>query len=411
MRGSVKKSALILGVLLLSIAAAGQVFPGRDSQADVPVVTERVLVPGGQSVGVRMDVRGVLVVGLEEIENETGEKINPGLVSGLQIGDTILSINGTKVSSADEVQTLVNEIRDTVKLKVKRNGQKITVTVKPVLSKKDGLYKLGIWVKDKTAGIGTLTYYDPANNTFGALGHGIVDVETNSILPVESGQLLQSQVQEVKEGRDGSPGATGATPRFTVTAVTGEAGTAASVTQSGTAENPMVEFTIPQGMKGDTGATGEKGEKGDPGKDAPQEIVLYTAQTLNDAQKTQARENIGAADEETVNQLKDDKVNQSDALTLEEIMASTDLSKKVASAEAVKSIKNAIGSIKSGSFYAEKSKGNTVPVDYGGFIRLSGGSWPGSFYSDTYYVGVGAGSEAFLGVQINGAKQITWVKI
>ena len=167
----------------------------------------------------------------------------------------------------------------------------------------------------------------------------------------------------------------------------------------------------PQGERGETGPQGEKGEKGDPGRDAPQEAVLYTAQTLNDAQKTQARENIGAADEETVNQLKDDKVNQSDALTLEEIMASTDLSKKVASAEAVKSIKNAIGSIKSGSFYAEKSKGNTVPVDYGGFIRLSGGSWPGSFYSDTYYVGVGAGSEAFLGVQINGAKQITWVKI
>lgn len=166
-----------------------------------------------------------------------------------------------------------------------------------------------------------------------------------------------------------------------------------------------------KGEKGDPGAQGEKGEKGDTGRDAPQEAVLYTAQTLNDAQKTQARENIGAADEETVNQLKDDKVNQSDALTLEEIMASTDLSKKIASAEAVKSIKNAIGSIKSGSFYAEKSKGNTVPVDYGGFIRLSGGSWPGSFYSDTYYVGVGAGSEAFLGVQINGAKQITWVKI
>ena len=166
-----------------------------------------------------------------------------------------------------------------------------------------------------------------------------------------------------------------------------------------------------KGEKGEKGDPGAKGEKGDPGRDAPQEAVLYTAQTLNNAQKTQARENIGAADEETVNQLKDDKVNQSDALTLEEIMASTDLSKKVASAEAVKSIKNAIGSIKSGSFYAEKSKGNTVPVDYGGFIRLSGGSWPGSFYSDTYYVGVGAGSEAFLGVQIHGAKQITWVKI
>lgn len=212
-------------------------------------------------------------------------------------------------------------------------------------------------------------------------------------------------------GRDGSPGATGATPRFTVTAVTGEAGTAASVTQSGTAENPMVEFTIPQGMKGNTG---EKGEKGDPGKDAPQEVVLYTAQTLDDAQKAQARENIGAASATTVSSLKTDvdaKINQSDALTLEEIMASTDLSKKVASAEAVKSIKNNVGSIKSGGFYSEKTKGNTMPADYGGFIRISGGSWPGSYYSDTYYVGVSSSSNAFLGIQINGAKQITWVQI
>lgn len=215
-------------------------------------------------------------------------------------------------------------------------------------------------------------------------------------------------------GRDGSPGVTGATPRFTVTAVTGEAGTAASVKQTGTAENPMVEFTIPQGMKGDTGAQGEKGEKGDPGKDAPQEVVLYTAQTLDDAQKTQARENIGAASATTVSSLKTDvdaKINQSDALTLEEIMASTDLSKKVASAEAVKSIKNNVGSIKSGGFYSEKTKGNTMPADYGGFIRISGGSWPGSYYSDTYYVGVSSSSNAFLGIQINGAKQITWVQI
>ena len=117
--------------------------------------------------------------------------------------------------------------------------------------------------------------------------------------------------------------------------MTGEAGTAASVTQSGTAENPMVEFTIPQGMKGDTG---EKGEKGDPGKDAPQEVVMYTAQTLDDAQKAQARENIGAADEETVNQLKDDKANKADVLTLEEILASTNLNGKIASASGLKTL-------------------------------------------------------------------------
>ena len=212
----------------------------------------------------------------------------------------------------------------------------------------------------------------------------------------------------IPQGRKGD---TGATPKIKLSVVTGEPGTDARVEQSGTAENPMVEFTIPQGMKGDTG---EKGEKGDPGKDAPQEVVLYTAQTLDDAQKAQARENIGAVSATTVSSLKTDvdaKINQSDALTLEEIMASTDLSKKVASAEAVKSIKNNVGSIKSGGFYSEKTKGNTMPADYGGFIRISGGSWPGSYYSDTYYVGVSSSSNAFLGIQINGAKQITWVQI
>ena len=108
----------------------------------------------------------------------------------------------------------------------------------------------------------------------------------------------------IPQGRKGD---TGATPKIKLSVVTGEPGTDARVEQSGTAENPMVEFTIPQGMKGDTG---EKGEKGDPGRDAPQEVVLYTAQTLDDAQKAQARENIGAADAAAVNQL-NEKANKS----------------------------------------------------------------------------------------------------
>lgn len=224
----------------------------------------------------------------------------------------------------------------------------------------------------------------------------------------------------------GDKGDPGATPQITVQVRTGEPGTAASVKQTGTAEAPVIELTIPRGDTGNIGSLTINGKTPDSaGKveltaadvGARADDWMPTAADVGalsgtDATLTQAGKAADAkATGDELNQLKTDKVNQSDALTLEEIMASTDLSKKVASAEAVKSIKNAIGSIKSGSFYAEKSKGNTVPVDYGGFIRLSGGSWPGSFYSDTYYVGVGAGSEAFLGVQINGAKQITWVKI
>ena len=96
-----------------------------------------------------------------------------------------------------------------------------------------------------------------------------------------------------KPGKDGAAGATGATPQIKAEAITGEPGTQVSVTQSGTPENPILSFKIPRGDRGERGA---KGAPGEPGKDAPQEAVLYTAQTLDDAQKAQARENIGAAD-------------------------------------------------------------------------------------------------------------------
>lgn len=206
MKEFIKKGALILCGLLLSIIIIGQFVPQNESAVTAPVVAEKVLVPGGQSVGVKMDVKGVLIVGLEEIEGKNGEKVNPGLLSGLQIGDIIMEINGTEVYRADEVQELVNEIKDTIKLKVKRNTDIVNISINPVESGEDGLYKLGIWVKDKSAGIGTLTYYDPSDSTFGALGHGIVDPETNSILSVDTGVLLESKVEDVREGKSGEPG-------------------------------------------------------------------------------------------------------------------------------------------------------------------------------------------------------------
>lgn len=112
-----------------------------------------------------------------------------------------------------------------------------------------------------------------------------------------------------------------------------------------------------------------------------------------------------------VSQLNAKKVAYTDALTLEEIQASTDLTNKVASATAIKSIKDDIVTMKQGSFNAEKNKGNTMPADYGSFIRINGKSWPGSFNGDTYYLGVGADSVTYNGVQINGAIQVTWTAI
>lgn len=175
-------------------------------EATIQVLPETVLIPGGHSVGVKMDVKGVLVVGLEEIETKDGGKINPGLKAGLQIGDNILEVNGKKVDNAVGVQEEINKIQKMSTLKVKRKNEIIRVQITPVLSKMDNEYKIGVWVKDRTAGIGTLTFYNPKDKVFGALGHAITDPETGTVLPVAEGELLRSKVESVKQGKAGEPG-------------------------------------------------------------------------------------------------------------------------------------------------------------------------------------------------------------
>lgn len=220
----------------------------------------------------------------------------------------------------------------------------------------------------------------------------------------------------------GDKGDTGATPQITVQVKTGEPGTAASVKQTGTAEAPVIELTIPRGDTGSIGSLTINGKA----PDGAGKVILTAADvgaraddwmptaadvgalSGTDATLTQAGE---AADAQKVGEELNAKVDQSDALTLEEILASTDLTNKVAGAEAVKTIKSDVWSLKQGGFYTEKNKGNTMPADYGGFIRITGSSWPGSFVSDTYYLGVASDGTAYSGTQINGAKQITWVQI
>lgn len=217
----------------------------------------------------------------------------------------------------------------------------------------------------------------------------------------------------------GDKGDPGATPQITVQVKTGEPGTAASVKQTGTAEAPVIELTIPRGDTGNIGSLTINGKTPDSaGKveltaadvGARADDWMPTAADVGalsgtDATLTQAGE---AADAQKVGEELNAKVDQSDALTLEEILASTDLTNKVAGAEAVKTIKSDVWSLKQGGFYTEKNKGNTMPADYGGFIRITGSSWPGSFVSDTYYLGVASDGTAYSGTQINGNKQVTW---
>lgn len=206
------KKALALFVFTIAVISIAGVFISHLEQTReaVQVVSERVLVPGGQSVGIQMDVKGVLVVGLEEIETETSV-VSPGYDSGVQIGDIILTVNGEKVYYAQDVSEAVSKAMsaDTSKpleLKVLRKDEELNLKVMPVKDNTTGEYRIGIWVKEKIAGIGTLTFYDPRSNVFAALGHGIYESRTGTLLSAGKGRLLRTEVKSIKEGKAGKPG-------------------------------------------------------------------------------------------------------------------------------------------------------------------------------------------------------------
>ncbi|HZK02164.1 MAG TPA: SpoIVB peptidase, partial [Anaerovoracaceae bacterium] len=201
------------GLLFNSIPDQIKIFANETKIINLPlkevtikVLPEVRLIPGGQPVGVKMNVKGVLVVGLEEITTDNGDKVNPGLEAGLEIGDSILAINSEPVDSHEEVKKAINKQKGQVRLKISRRGEIRYFKIEPVKSKTDGLYKIGVWVRDKTAGLGTLTFYDPESHQFGALGHAITDPDTGDILKIRKGELLSASVESVKQGASGTPG-------------------------------------------------------------------------------------------------------------------------------------------------------------------------------------------------------------
>ena len=175
----------------------------------VDVIPKIKVIPGGQSVGVRLNTKGVLIVGLEEIEGLDGKKYNPGYAAGLSIGDSILQINQEKVRDANHVTSIINNIsikNKPVNLMVKRGEKMLQLVIQPVQSKEEGEYRLGLWVRDKTAGVGTLTFLHPDSMKFGALGHAITDIDTGLLLTVENGEVVKSRVASVEQGKRGKPG-------------------------------------------------------------------------------------------------------------------------------------------------------------------------------------------------------------
>lgn len=164
----------------------------------VRAAESRLLVPVGHTVGIKLFSRGVVVVKLTDGGT-------PARECGLRAGDVIVQCGGDAVTSTEQFQTLLQKGGGATDLQIDRAGDQMTLSVEP--SQNDqGVYCIGAWVRDSMAGIGTVTYYDPATGVFGALGHGVTDTDTALLMPFSNGSVLPSTVKAVKRGEAGCAG-------------------------------------------------------------------------------------------------------------------------------------------------------------------------------------------------------------
>lgn len=172
----------------------------------VEIVEETYVAVLGSPFGIKLYTDGVLVVDFQEI-NTVNKTENPALKAGIKKGDYILKANDKKVTTNEGIADAFSGSNgEKVKLLVRRKDKEMEVYVTPALSKDDGKYKAGIWVKDSSAGIGTLTFYSPYNNSICGLGHGIYDNETKTIISFSKGDLVGAQIVSIVKGTKGVPG-------------------------------------------------------------------------------------------------------------------------------------------------------------------------------------------------------------
>lgn len=158
------------------------------------------VIPIGKAVGIQLYTDGLLVIGTSEVNGHDAAK-----ESDIRVNDLIKSINGVPAGTSEEFAKAVNSNPDGLELEIARDNQKLMVNAVPVLCE-DEVYRLGLWVRDSCAGVGTVTYYNPADKSFAALGHAINDIDTGNILSAKSGNILDCDILSVTKSKRGSPG-------------------------------------------------------------------------------------------------------------------------------------------------------------------------------------------------------------
>lgn len=170
-------------------------------EVTVNVIPTTTVIPVGTTVGLKLYTEGVLVVGMSEIE---GKK--PYEKTGIKEGDTIISIDETAITcTADLIQTVNNSKGEEINIKYVRDGAEYRTEMTPVKTTSNE-YKLGLWVRDAAAGVGTITYYEPSTGNFAALGHGILDIDTEKLITIANGEIVSANILSIVKGEKGTPG-------------------------------------------------------------------------------------------------------------------------------------------------------------------------------------------------------------
>ncbi|MBQ4156303.1 MAG: SpoIVB peptidase [Clostridia bacterium] len=173
---------------------------------NIKVVNRRYVTLSGEPFGIKIFTKGVMVVGLSNVKTGVGN-INPAKEIGINVGDIILSANQKKVNSNEEFSKIINISNgNPVFLKIKREDKILNLKLTPVKELDSGDFKAGLWVRDSSAGLGTMTFYSSVNGRFAGLGHAIVDVDTGVLLPINSGEIVKTKILSVNKSKPGAAG-------------------------------------------------------------------------------------------------------------------------------------------------------------------------------------------------------------
>ena len=176
------------------------------STVSVEVVDELRVAVLGTPFGMKLYTDGVLVIDMTDVETENGN-VNPAKEAGIKKGDYIVSVDGREITTNEELGAAVEaSAGNEMKFEIKRNGKTKIIRFCAALSKETNSYKIGLWVRDSSAGIGTLTFYSPATGVVCGLGHGVCDEDTEELLKLDSGELVTAEIVSVQKGSSGSPG-------------------------------------------------------------------------------------------------------------------------------------------------------------------------------------------------------------